>query len=100
MPSAIRCETLAGYLRVQARDDLIVIIVGDHQPPAVVSGPDAPWDVPVHVITSKPALLNALEGCGFVSGLLPAPEVSSSMHHLGPTLLNAFENSAWTRDRS
>lgn len=87
-------QTLAGYLRTQARDDLVVIILGDHQPPAMVSGPNAPWDVPVHVITSKPALLNTLQGCGFVSGLIPAPEVLGSMHQLGPTLLYAFENSA------
>lgn len=87
-------RTLAGYLRTQARDDLIVIIVGDHQPPAVVSGPNAPWDVPVHVITSKPALLDTLEGCGFVSGLIPTPEALGSMHQLGPMLLHAFENSA------
>jgi hypothetical protein len=90
-------QTLAGYLRTQARDDLIVIIVGDHQPPAVVSGPNAPWDVPVHVISSKPALMNTLEGCGFVSGLIPAPEVLDSMHQLGPMLLHAFENSACAR---
>jgi len=93
-------HTLAGYLRVQARDDLIVIVVGDHQPPAVVSGPDAPWDVPVHVISSNPALLDTLAGCGFVSGLIPAPEVLSSMHRLGPTLLSAFENRACTRESS
>lgn len=93
-------QTLAGYLRTQARDDLIVIVVGDHQPPAMVSGPDAPWDVPVHVITSKPALLDMLKGCGFVSGLIPAPEVSGSLHQLGPTLLSAFESTACTRDRS
>jgi len=93
-------QTLAGYLRTQARDDLIVIIVGDHQPPAVVSGPNAPWDVPVHVITSKPELLHTLAGCGFVSGLIPAPEVSNSMHRLGLTMLQAFENDACVRKRS
>lgn len=93
-------RTLAGYLRTQARDNLIVIIIGDHQPPAVVSGPNAPWDVPVHVITSKPALLNSLEGCGFVSGLIPVPEVLGSMHQLGPMLLRAFENGTCARERT
>ena len=64
------------------------------EPPAMVSGPDAPWDVPVHVISSKPALLDTIEGCGFVTGLLPGPEVLGSMHQLGPMFLYAFENSA------
>lgn len=86
-------QTLAGYLRTQPRDDLIVIIIGDHQPPAMVSGVNAPWDVPVHVISSKPAVLEALEHCGFVPGLLPSPRAIGHMHRLGPTLLRAFEAS-------
>lgn len=87
-------QMLAGYLRAQPRDDLIVIIIGDHQPPAMVSGLDAPWDVPVHVVTSKPAVRDALAACGFVSGLIPAPDAIGRMHRLGPTLLHAFEATA------
>lgn len=83
-------QMLAGYLRTQARDDLIVIIIGDHQPPAMVTGTNAPWDVPVHVISSKPAVLDALDGCGFVSGLIPAPRALGRMHQLGPSLLYSF----------
>jgi hypothetical protein len=86
-------QTLAGYLRARPRQDLIVIVIGDHQPPAMVSGAYAPWDVPVHVISSKPAVLEALERCGFVPGLQPSPEAIGRMHRLGPTLLHAFEAS-------
>ncbi|HEY0939664.1 MAG TPA: sulfatase-like hydrolase/transferase [Steroidobacter sp.] len=85
-------QTLAGYLRTQARDDLILIVIGDHQPPAVVSGPNAPWDVPVHVIASKTAVLKSLAECGFVAGLIPAPHAVGRMHQLGPALLRAFES--------
>lgn len=87
---AYSLQTLAGYLRTQRRDNLIMVIVGDHQPPAMVSGENAPWDVPVHVITSNPAVLAALEGCGFVPGLIPAPTAMGRMHQLGPSLLYAF----------
>src|SRR5205085_1916588 len=48
---------LAGYLRQKRDHDLVLIVLGDHQPAAVVSGEGAPWDVPVHVIASRPALL-------------------------------------------
>jgi hypothetical protein len=46
--------SLAGYLREQ-RDNRLLIVIGDHQPPAAVSGPGAPWRVPVHVIASRVA---------------------------------------------
>src|SRR2546428_261125 len=45
--------TLGGYLRLRADRDLVVILLGDHQPPALVSGPGASWEVPVHVIASR-----------------------------------------------
>ena len=34
--------------------DYVMILIGDHQPPALVSGEGAPWDVPIHVITNRP----------------------------------------------
>ncbi|WP_129646214.1 sulfatase-like hydrolase/transferase [Peristeroidobacter agariperforans] len=91
---AYELQTFAGYLRTQPRNDLIVVIVGDHQPPAMVSGANASWDVPVHVISSNRALLDVLGKCGFVSGLTPAPETLGRMHQLGPALLQTFGTSA------
>ncbi|HEY6643937.1 sulfatase-like hydrolase/transferase [Povalibacter sp.] len=87
---AYSLRTFAGYLHTQRRDDLIVVIIGDHQPPAMVSGLNASWDVPVHVISTNPAVIDALGSCGFVSGLLPARETLGGMHQLGPSLLYAF----------
>jgi hypothetical protein len=94
---AYSLQTLAGFLRTHPSDDLIMIVLGDHQPPALVSGVGAPWDVPVHVITSKPALLTALKNCGFVSGVAPAPASVGSMHKLAPALLHVFEADAQSR---
>ena len=39
-------ETFAGYVRQRAGRDYVMILIGDHQPPALVSGEGAPWDVP------------------------------------------------------
>ncbi|MDY6945592.1 MAG: sulfatase-like hydrolase/transferase [Pseudomonadota bacterium] len=91
---AYSLQTLAGYLRKQPRDDLIIIVVGDHQPPAMVSGLNAPWDVPVHIITSNASVLATLQGCGFVPGVVPAPEALGGMYQLAPTLLYAFGTAA------
>ena len=85
--------SLEGYLRARPDRDFIMILIGDHQPPAAVSGEHAPWDVPVHVIASRQAVLDRLIASGFRAGLTPARPAISRMHALLPTLLNAFGNS-------
>jgi hypothetical protein len=82
--------SLAGYLRMRADRDFVVIVLGDHQPAAAVSGEGARWDVPVHVVASRPAVLARLRAHGFVAGLLPAPKAIAPMHTLLDTFLDAF----------
>ncbi len=83
-------RSLAGYLRANEGRDLIVIVIGDHQPPALVTGEGAPWDVPVHIIASRPAILDDLLAHGFRPGLAPARPRLGRMHELLPILLQAF----------
>jgi hypothetical protein len=87
--------TLAGYLRLRADHDVVMILLGDHEPAAAVSGAGAPWDVPVHVIASRPQILDRLRARGFHSGLTPARPALGRMHTLLPVLLDAFS----TNDR-
>ena len=82
--------TLGGYLRFRADRDVVTILIGDHQPPAMVSGEGAPWDVPVHVVTSRRAVLDRLVQRGFTAGLAPRRPVLSKMHAALPVLLDAF----------
>jgi len=82
--------TLSGYLRERADRDFVMILLGDHQPPALVSGEGAPWDVPVHVIASRRDVLDSLVAKGFRRGLTPARPDLSHMHALLPILLSAF----------
>ena len=82
---------IADYLRHRAPRPLVMVIVGDHQPPALVSGRDASWEVPVHVIGDDPALLQRLLGSGFVPGLTPRRQTLGSMPVLTSVLLNAFD---------
>lgn len=83
-------ETLGGYLRLPRERDLVLIVIGDHQPPALVSGEGAPWDVPIHVITNRRGVLERLRQRGFTSGLAPARPVRGKMHETMPVLLEAF----------
>jgi hypothetical protein len=82
---------LADYLRLLAPQRFVLIVVGDHQPPALVTGPGVSWDVPVHVISDDAALLQRLVDAGFVSGLQPPAQTLGPMHGLTGVLLRAFD---------
>jgi hypothetical protein len=83
-------DTLAGCLQRNVDRDLVMILLGDHQPPALVSGEGAVWDVPVHVISGREPILERLLMRGFRRGLTPNPPAVARMHALLPILLEAF----------
>jgi hypothetical protein len=85
-------QSLTGYLRLRADRDFVMVVIGDHQPAAVVSGEGAPWDVPVHIIASRREVLNRLMAHGFRSGVTPARPALGPMKTLTTTLLEAFGN--------
>ena len=82
---------LAGYLEQPSPRDYLMILDGDHQPTSSVTGPDAPWDVPVHVITSRPELVERFRALGFQPGLEPHRPVLGGMHELTWLLADAFD---------
>lgn len=77
-----------GYLQRRADRDFLLVLVGDHQPPANVSGEGARWVVPVHVITPDEELAARLAARGFEPGMLPAPDAIAGMHELGLLLFD------------
>jgi hypothetical protein len=81
---------VAGFMREEADANLVWIMLGDHQPAANVTGQDARWDVPVHVITSDTEIIAALMERGFAAGLTPAPASLGPMHELPVLLLETF----------
>jgi hypothetical protein len=84
-------NVLASYLRERPADDLLLVVLGDHQPAANVSGEGAPWDVPVHIISSRPEVLQAMQSHGFREGLTPTRRDVGTMNQLAPWLLDAFD---------
>ena len=87
---AYQYTTIAGYLRRHPRDGMVLIAIGDHQPPAAVSGRDAPWSVPVHVIGRRGPILDRLIEYGFRPGLDPHRLPIGPMHSLTSMFLEAF----------
>ena len=85
---------LGGYLRARPDADFVLILLGDHQPAALVAGEGARWDVPVHVITNRGEVTRALREAGFVAGLdlTPMSRRVGGMADLTTILLRAFDS--------
>lgn len=84
------CDWLAGYVRERAARDLVLIVAGDHQPVAGVSGRDGSWEVPVHVFSADPTLLARFEGAGFRAGLAGELPMLGDMNELTAMLVEIF----------
>jgi hypothetical protein len=83
-------QSLAGYVRLLGDREFVMILIGDHQPAAAVSGEGATWDVPVHIVTSRQPVLDRLRAHGFRTGLTPTRPTLGGIHTLTPVLLEAF----------
>ena len=66
-------ETLGSYMAAYG-DDAVFIILGDHQPAPLVTGPDASRAVPVHVVSRDKSLVDSFLSSGFASGMIPASD--------------------------
>lgn len=83
-------QTFAGYVRQRAKRDYVMILIGDHQPPAAVTGEGASWDVPIHVITNRQDILDSLLEHGFTRGLTPVRQHLGQMNEVVPVLMGAM----------
>ena len=63
--------SLLSFVERRADDDLVVVMLGDHQPSTVVSGFGGNRDVPVTVIARDPRVVRQLAGWGWQTGLRP-----------------------------
>lgn len=64
-------ETLGSYMARFGKDTVFVIL-GDHQPAAIITGPNASRAVPIHVVSADRELVARFEREGFLSGMVPA----------------------------
>jgi hypothetical protein len=84
---------LAGYVREHPGADEILLLIGDHQPAASVTGVGARWDVPVHIVTRRDDIAAALLDAGFVEGVALAPQQRPivTLSELSALLLRTFD---------
>jgi phosphatidylglycerophosphate synthase len=64
-------RSLLGYVEKYGGDDLVLVVLGDHQPATVVTGHGASHDVPVTVIARDPAVTARMSAWEWQDGLRP-----------------------------
>jgi len=83
-------RTFAGYVRENAGTPLVLVLVGDHQPVAAVTGPGANHDVPVHIVLSPGPMAERLRARGFTDGVAPPRRPIGRMHELTVLLAESW----------
>jgi hypothetical protein len=64
-------DTLISYVETYGDEDLVLIVLGDHQPGPVITGAGASRDVPISIVAGDPAVLEPISGWGWADGLRP-----------------------------
>ena len=76
-------QAAAGFAERQVGKHTLMLILGDHQAAPSIIGPHPGRDVPLHVISGDPALLEGLLHNGFRPGALPpGPEQAIPMSQI------------------
>jgi len=66
-------NTLVSFVQRYADPNLVLVVLGDHQPWEIVSGKQPSHDVPISIIAHDPKVLNRIAGWGWNDGLRPNP---------------------------
>jgi phosphatidylglycerophosphate synthase len=64
---------LFSFVRRYGNDNLVLVVLGDHQPATVVTGQGASHDVPISVIAHDPEVMDQIAGWSWQDGMLPSP---------------------------
>lgn len=81
---------LGDFLATAVPDDALVVLLGDHQPPALVAGKKQPWSVPIHLLSKDPVRLHGFLERGYRPGLKPPPEDDALMAGFARDVLAVF----------
>lgn len=88
---AYSLESTISFLENTRADNLVVLVLGDHQPISVVSGEDPGSLVPVTLISTDRAVVDRISGWGWNDGLRPLPDAPVwPMSALRDRFLTAF----------
>jgi len=84
-------DVLGDFMATRIAEGSLVIILGDEQPPAFISGEKQPWTVPIYALSKDPDLLAPFVALGYRPGA--APEQTApwrGTENFLPDFLDAF----------
>jgi hypothetical protein len=91
-------NTLVSFVQHYGDPNLVLVVLGDHQPWTIVSGQQPSHEVPISVIAKDPAVLNRISGWGWNDGLRPSPQAPVwPMSAFRDRFLSAFNSAPVTR---
>ena len=67
-------RSLVSFVQRYGDKNLVMVVLGDHQPATIVSGEGASHDVPVSIIARDPQVLARISSWGWQDGLRPGPD--------------------------
>jgi phosphatidylglycerophosphate synthase len=91
-------RSLFSFVEHYGRKNLVLVVLGDHQPATVVTGYGASHDVPISVIAHDPAVMRRIAGWGWADGMRPGPTAPVwRMSAFRDRFLGAFGSQPGTR---
>ncbi|SDY40158.1 hypothetical protein SAMN05444365_102149 [Micromonospora pattaloongensis] len=67
-------SSVISYVERYGDDDLVLVLLGDHQPTPLITGEGATRDVPITIVSRDRAVLDRIAGWGWQEGLRPGPQ--------------------------
>ena len=67
-------RALTSFVQRAGDDNLVMVVLGDHQPGTMVSGHGASRDVPISIIARDKGVMDRISDWGWQDGLLPGSE--------------------------
>ena len=86
-------DTLVSYVRHYGDENLVMLVLGDHQPMPYVTDNTDNRDVLTHIIARDPAVMRAIESWQWTPGMLPAEDAPVwRMDALRDRFISAFSS--------
>ena len=90
-------NTLTSFVQHYGNKNLVMIVLGDHQPLPIVSGTNSNHDVPISIIAHDPKVLKQIGSWGWNAGLKPSPNAPVwPMNAFRNKFLTAFDSHSAT----
>lgn len=67
-------NALISFVQTYHDNNLVLVVLGDHQPAPIVTGSGASHDVPISIVAHDPSILDRISSWGWQDGLLPSPQ--------------------------